>query len=435
MKGRDPLLAYTRGTAIVTAALYTAGHAAIGLPLLVGGAVWRLLTRRLPLWQSTPLDLPLAAFAVVMVLSAATSAYPAAVWTATLLTVVSGAAFFGSFAWLLHRDPGARITLLRAWALGAPPAAAVGLLTSRIVHQRAYFPQAPMGTNAFGTTLFLGSLCALGLACRARGRERALWLGCSLISVIGVLATTSRSSLAGWAVGAAYLAWREFRQRPRRLAVALASGLIVLSVVGLATPTLGGRVEHAVRDLMQDRVGIWQVAVEVIRAHPLLGTGPGTFLRDFTRRRPEAAERKWSAHNLWLHYTVETGLLGLGSLLWIAAVAVRQGARTGRRVPPEDAVQLCVGAMLVGLLVDQFGDNTVLSISTVSGVWLLLALLVVPVDGPGRENGAGNCARGRGDDTLVLPPGPRSSLGSAPGESGWRTHPAPSSGERVRSRR
>lgn len=406
-------LGYTRAAAVATMIFYTAGHAAIGLPLLLLGAVGRLATLRPPLWRRTPLDAPLGAFGVVLVLSTAMSVDRPVAVTATLVTVISGAVFFGSFAWLVGRDPWIRGVLLRAWALGGPPAAVIGMIAGRLAHDRAFFPRMPMGTNAFGTTLLLSSLAALGLAYRAEGRERRLWFACAVVTVVGLLATETRSALAGWVVGAVYLTWRELKTHPRRLAVALASGIAVLAIAASAAPSVASRVGHVRSDLVQDRVRIWRIAAGIVQSYPFLGTGPGTFQTMFNQRKPAGFERKWSAHNLWLHYAVETGLLGLLSILWILYAAGCAWARSGQVAPRgADPFRPCITALAIALLVDQCGDNTLLSVSTISGAWLLLAFLVVP---PPRAALVSDAGSRRLDDERV-PAAPRAEAVLAAGK-------------------
>ncbi len=380
-------LRFTRAVAVLTMAFYTAGHAAVGFPLFLFGAVGRVLSLRPPLWRRTPLDLPLVAFGVALVLSTAASAYRSIAVPSTVLTVISSAVLFGSFAWLVGGDPGARAMLLRVWALGAPPAAAIGVIAGWIAHDRAFFPRMPMGTNAFGTTLFLGSVIALGFGYRAEGRARPLWFACALVSLVGLIATQSRSALGAWVAGAVYLTWRELRAHPRQLAVALASGIAVLGIAATAAPSVASRVGHVSTDLVVDRVQIWRIAWGIVESHPLLGTGPGTFQTMFNQRKPAGFERKWSAHNLWLHYAVETGLLGLLSILSVVYAAGRAWARSGRLTPAgQDPLRPSITAASIGLLVDSCGDNTLLSVSTISGAWLLLALLVVPLTRPVRPD-------------------------------------------------
>ena len=395
-------LAYTRAAGVITAACYAAGHAAVGAPLMLFAWIWRLFTHRRPLWCSSRLDLPLAVFAVILILSAAASAYRSTTGLSVVLTIAPGAVFFGSFAWLMHRDAGARLTLLRAWAIGGPPAAIVGIVAGRLMHDRPSFPGMPMGSNGFGTTLLVASLCALGLAYRARGRERAVWMGCSLVSLIGLLATISRSAWAGWIVGAVYLTWRAYRDRPKQLAAALALGAVILGVAGTLSPRLVDRVRNPWGDFARDRLLIWQVSLRMIAAHPLLGSGPGTFKTVFDQtkapgdteesrmhqghgflsllpRGPQEGTMgsKWSAHNLWLHFAAETGLLGLASILWVVIVATREGLRPVQ-LGAAEATQPIVMGMWFGLLANQFGDNTLVSVSTIAGFLLLMAMLVIP---------------------------------------------------------
>ena len=381
------VLSFTRAAAVVTMVFYTAGHAAVGLPLFLIGAVGRVLSLRPPLWRRTPLDLPLVAFGAALVLSTAASAYRSIAVPSTLLTVISSAVLFGSFAWLIGRDTGTRALLLRVWALGAPPAAVIGVIAGWIVHDRAFFPRMPMGTNAFGTTLFLANLMALGLTYRAEARSRPLWFACFLVSLVGLIATESRSALAGWVAGAVYLTWRELRAHPRQLAAVLVSGIAVLVLAATAVPSVASRVGHASTDLVVDRMQIWRIAVGIVESHPLLGTGPGTFQTMFNQRKPARLQQKWSAHNLWLHYAVETGLLGLLSVLWIVYAAGREWARSGRLIPVgQDPLRPTITAAAIGLLVDSCGDNTLLSVSTIAGAWLILAMLVVPLPHPVRPD-------------------------------------------------
>jgi O-antigen ligase len=369
---------YVRWVAFVTVAFYTAGYSAIGFAFLFFGALGRLLTRRPPLWRPTSLDVPLAVFGGVLIVSALLSPYRPLAVGITLMVIISGAVYFGSFAWLLDHAPESRAPLLRIWAAGAPPAALVGLVTGAITHQRASIPHG-VGPNGLGTTLLLGSVLALGLALRAEGRERLTWLGCSFVSLIGLLATASRTSLVGWAVGAAYLVWRALRAQPARMTAVLAAGLVVLVIAGALSPQLAARVPNTISDISENRLRIWPASLGMIKAHPLWGTGFGTFATAYERvKSPEASPEPF-AFDMALNIAVETGLVGLFAAVGVAAVGVREWLRQGHRSPPDaDPMRPVVAALWIGLLVDQLADNTLFSISTSAALWLLLALLVIP---------------------------------------------------------
>ena len=377
MRERNEPLAYTRGAAIVTMALYSAGHATIGFALLFLGALWRVLNRRAPLWQPTSLDRPFIVLGAVLLLSAAFSQYRLMALEVTLLLVAAGTVYFGSFAWLLGNDPGARMTLLKAWALGAPAAALIGIVIGVITHSRAIVPRG-VDPNSLGMTLLLGSVLALGLASRAQGRDRRLWLGCALVSFLGLLVTASRASLVGWAAGAAYLAWNDLRGQPRRMAAALATGLVLLVLGGVLTPQLAARMRYTVSDVSGNRIRIWQTSLRMIAARPLLGTGFGTFGKAYELWKDQGMSPEPFAFNLWLNIAVETGLLGLLAALWVAVTAARDWMAQGRRGPPGgDPMRPTIVALWIGLLVEQVADNPLSAIGTSAVLWIMLALLVV----------------------------------------------------------
>ena len=66
------------------------------------------------------------------------------------------------------------------------------------------------------------------------------------------------------------------------------------------------------------RIELWTVALQMFRDHPLLGVGNNNFRTLFDSYHPEKVlwEHNWgSAHNIYLHYLAERGIVGLASLL------------------------------------------------------------------------------------------------------------------------
>lgn len=385
--GSDRALTYMRWAAIVALFLYTAGYATVGFGLLFFGVLWSLVRRRRFPWRPTLLDLPLAAFGAVLVVSALASPFRVLALGVTLMLLVSGAVYYGAFGWLLGRDPGSRWTLLRAWALGALPAALTGLLVSAATHGRGGIPRG-VGPTGLGTTLVLGGVLQLGLAFRSKGWERASWLACGLLSLVGIAVTGSRASLGGWVVGAAYLTWQELRARPRRMAAALAGGAAVVVLAGALVPPFAGRVRDTVSDVSRFRLVVWRTSLGMIAARPLLGTGFGTFQTAYDRVKPAQAMPEPFAYDLALNIAVETGFLGLLAALWVASTAVRGWTKQGERAragpgdgagaPGAGWFRAIVPALWIGLFVDQLADNTLFSISTSAALWFLLALTASP---------------------------------------------------------
>jgi len=390
---------YTAFATAVTVLGYSLGYSTIGFGLLFLGALWGLGRYRVFLWTRTPLDLPLAVFGGVLVISAVASPYRGLASGVTLMLLISGAVYLGSFVWLLERDAALRSTLLRLWAIGAVIAALVGLAysstthvqilitswSSALSHARAEIPRG-VGPNGLGTTLLLGSIVSLGLAFKSSDWDRWLWAGAGVVCLAGLVASGSRASLAGWGFGTAYLVWRELRARPARMAAVTIAGLVLLIGITAATPQFTNRLIHTPADVAGNRVEIWHTSFQMIAARPFLGTGFGTFETAYDKWRSPRMSPEPFAFNLWLNLAVETGLVGLGAALWVA-VAALQAWRSGRWRRQGVATDVArhgqlwrpvIAALWVGLLVDQFADNTLFSISTSAVLWLLLALLVVP---------------------------------------------------------
>jgi O-antigen ligase len=386
---------YIRFAAIVTMLGYCLGYSAIGFAFLFFGAVWSAAARRRFLWTRTPLDLPLAVFGAMLLASAAASPFHRLALGVTLMLLISGAVYIGSFAWLVAVDPRSQTTLLRAWAMGAFIAAPVGLFygattyvasgpPGHFAHARAQIPHG-VGPNGLGTTLLLGSVLALGFVLRTRGWERAGWAAGGLLTLAGLVATGSRASLAGCIIGAGYLLYRELRTRPRTMAaVTVLCALLVAGVVA-ATPQLANRLRDTVTDVNSNRVQIWHTSLGMVAERPLLGTGFGTFQTAYDQHRRAAMSPEPFAFNLWLNLAVETGILGLAAALWVAARAIlawrrQPGDHSAKAslVAGDELGRSIIAALWAGLLVDQFADNTLFSISTSAALWLLLALVFVP---------------------------------------------------------
>jgi len=385
---RDGAGAYFRWATLLTVFLFTVGYALIGFGFLFLGTLWLLIRRHGVLWQPSQLDLPLAVFGAVLLVSAAVSPYRTLAFEVTFMLIISGAVYFGSFSWLLAHDPGLPKTLLRTWALGGVGAALAGLVygathylegspPGTFYHARAQIPRG-VGPNGLGTTLLLASVIALSLAAGARGWRRALWALCGFVGFAGLLASASRASLAGWLVAVVYLTCTELRLRPKQLLAALAGGLVIVALATAATPQFMGRLRYTVSDVSHNRIQIWRESFDMVQAHPVLGTGFGTFEREYARHKGPAMSSEPFAFNLALNLAVETGLLGLLAALWVAFAAFRIWRSADQRSPSAKSLRSLTGALWLGLLVNQLADNTLFSISTSAGLWLLLAMTIAP---------------------------------------------------------
>lgn len=206
--------------------------------------------------------------------------------------------------------------------------------------------------------LALGVIAAAGVAAvERRTVPRALGVAAATVQLVALLANRNLTSLLVLAAGAAILL---VALRGRRAVLPLAAVIAALAFVVVVVPPLRARVGTAVADardgrwddLTSNRLGAWAASLEMIRARPLVGVGPGTFGAEFVPHRLDA-ELRWrsrfvipletstfsEAHCDYLQALAELGVpAGMAA---IAAALVLLLA-LARRAGPEAAVLLAV---------------------------------------------------------------------------------------------
>jgi hypothetical protein len=264
-----------------------------------------------------PLALGHAAHGRAAVVRAAAAAALAPILAVLLLTSSIGgvlATLAGLFA-LVVLDPRRRVLTAAALRLALPAAAVVAVGT---------WADLPHTTLTSGGT-----------------ESRRAALGVTLVAAAVVCAILARRAPHA----------RPRRSLPRPLGLALALLSVLLGALVTALPELGG--ERLLRSLVGvERAGYWQVAWHVVRAHPLLGSGGGTFGRAWFDLGPAALEGALDAHGLYLETLAELGAVGLALLLVALAVPIVSApaaARASRLGAPAVAAYV---AFLVHAFVD-----------------------------------------------------------------------------------
>jgi O-Antigen ligase len=226
-----------------------------------------------------------------------------------------------------------------------------------------YSPLAwPIGyANALGILAALATLLVLGVATAERGWVRSVSFAGVIILPSGLLLTASRGAWVACAFGLVLLCALETRRSQLLATIAatavpaaggawLASGwsrlhdaqpgraavLIVLAVVAaMIGPMAADRLDRSrgkatgrialagclatvaaltvfapANPLGEQRPYYWAVAWHEYQAHPLLGSGAGTFARHWRHERPLPLDVR-DAHSLYLETLAEVGPLGL----------------------------------------------------------------------------------------------------------------------------
>lgn len=203
-------------------------------------------------------------------------------------------------------------------------------------------------------------------------RKFIYYLFCSLSIVSALLLTGSRAVYLSVPVGLlvlplSFINNEKSRIRYRKFSI-IAASLIVLAVLWLYRPVFGdlGRTGNS----SNIRYYIWTTSLEIIKKNPVLGVGLSNFQDYFTQLTKDRvnysayiAPQALTAHNLYLHLYLTTGLAGLVSFLALIICGIRKSKNIV-------VVAMISSVLAYGLVDTPFFRNDL------SGLfWVLLALL------------------------------------------------------------
>ena len=380
------------------AAAYSAGHAAVGLALLlVPVAAEGIMSRRLP-WRRGPLDAYLLAFTMVLAVSGLLSPYRSVATGSAVLAGLTIYLAFGVSYRILTRDRRFLQVLLWIWYAGGVGAALVAVY-SFVVNGGPQAAVPALGPNALGSTLAIVLVVGLGLTLSAAVRVRYAAIAGGVVIALALALTLSRGAWIGAAIGLIMLL---VLARPRRSAradpadagsrrvwplLALAAGVIVtLALVGGEAAVLRKKV-LSIPNLFKNRERVYlaRSALAIAADHPVLGSGLNTFVlihphpsvaAEAPAQKPRTRTQSF-AHNVFLNMAAESGVLGLASFAALLIRGAAGGWRWYRGAVGRDRItSATVASAFVALLVHQQFDGTILSVHLSVGLWLLLAIMM-----------------------------------------------------------
>ena len=182
-----------------------------------------------------------------------------------------------------------------------------------------------------------------------------------LVMLAGILHSLSRGGWIASAVGIlAFLVWSSARARSRwpRIAVGLAVGCVfalllfnVAAVRNYIVLTFTGQVGEPGQALNDPTLGgrtfLWQSTAQMIKDHPVLGTGGGTW--NFVQqkyRHPGMQFDPEYAHNDVLQLVAEYGFVGLALVLAVLGCFYWQATRIARHGASSEQRAFGIGTML-----------------------------------------------------------------------------------------
>ncbi len=259
----------------------------------------------------------------------------------------------------------------------------------------AYRAAAPFGNPVSTGAYLLLAAPFLFWLCR---HSRAAWSRVTygvvgVLSLYMVLMTQSRGAWLALAAVLVSVAIRPVVKRQRRTTGPRVAALVVLFLVGLPVSaalvgesgvaswlaTQAASVSDRARRLSPEaflhaerfRIAQYRTTANVLRAHPALGVGLGSFTRVFDTYRdastPPAVEfPARTTENMYLMFAVETGLVGLGCALALIGAVGRCCLRLHQSLPAgmeRDlvlAAMAAIGGVLLNMLTwDALNDPTI----------------------------------------------------------------------------
>ena len=198
--------------------------------------------------------------------------------------------------------------------------------------------------NATGSVYALACIFALAFALRSRKKQKIYYIVILLLCLAGLVMTQSRGSYVGFMVGALFVIWLHFRSIWKFIIVTAA-----ISVASLPLIFLTNLHERFIQILdisnwtVGTRIDLWKKALYLFRQSPIFGVGFGRFndinyninnygytltrLDEFvgipklfyTYQASNFDFDSATAHNSYLQFLAETGIIGLGLVIffWI----------------------------------------------------------------------------------------------------------------------
>lgn len=157
----------------------------------------------------------------------------------------------------------------------------------------------------------------------------------STIIFMALLFTKSRSGILGFSA-AFFLYWgyqliNDRFRLSKQLVILAAAHLLLLIIFNPFAIHSPENLDPTVTASTDIRLLLWQGALDIWKENPMTGTGPETFAYSYFEHRPiiHNTTSEWNfiynkAHNEYLNYLANTGLIGLAGYVFVIAFTIKQ---------------------------------------------------------------------------------------------------------------
>jgi hypothetical protein len=177
----------------------------------------------------------------------------------------------------------------------------------------------------------------------------------------------------------------DHRFKSRKLLFMLIGGAVFSALLILASTPVVERMksvmEMEAEASFHSRVVAWGGVGRLIGDHPLLGTGPGTFEDVFTQYQPPGMGIRFKrAHNDYLQFVADGGLLVIPVMIWLIVALYKRGFQKLKN-PSRLIRGVCLGAMtgITAILAHSIIDFNLHIPANALLFSVLVALVVMPV--------------------------------------------------------
>ena len=265
--------------------------------------------------------------------------------------------------------------------------------------------------NYFAEYLIIPLPIAVSLFFATQNKLKKILLLIGII-VMGasLTATFTRGSYLGFGASLIFMSFlflisrgKNFIKKNRKIFIIILAVVVIITFLfTITTPLnkLGTAIEKiksriSISQLTQSfsikrRIATWKFTVLMIKDHPLLGSGIGTYKYNTLRYQARFFDQGQSrslypygiadkAHNEYLQFWAEMGIVGLGIFIWLIISYFSCGLKILRKIKDEYRQGIIIGLIgaVMAVLVDGIFGFPLHLPATVILFWLVLALTIV----------------------------------------------------------